>query len=98
MPEQKYDPIYELISERQDTALKRTLKNKEYVDLCNHQKSSEKSIENLYKKHLEKSEQIEIREHYEREIERRSYELNDIYLQGLRDAFKLLLFLSETDN
>lgn len=58
---------------------------------------TEEMVEEFYQR-FEKNEQITIRRHYEGETHRETFELKEVYLQGLRDCFKLCAFLNGTQS
>lgn len=82
-----------LITSRIDTALERVNRsNSEYIELCEQQEAGEKVVDNLLKK-LDKEEQAVIRQYYDKEIEKENYELEETYMQGMKDGICFLLGL-----
>ena len=82
-----------LIALRIDAALERVNRsNSEYIELCKQQEASEKVMDNLLKK-LDKEEQAVIRQYYDKEIEKENYELEESYMQGIKDGIRFLLGL-----
>lgn len=82
-----------LITSRIDAALERVNRsNSEYIELCKQQEASEKVVDNLLKK-LDKEEQAVIRQYYDKEIEKENYELEETYIQGVKDGIRFLLGL-----
>lgn len=81
-----------LIDSRLEIAWKRLDENTAYQEQCREQeKSGERAEELLHK--LTKEERITIRRHYEGETAKMSFELNEAYIQGLRDSVKILASL-----
>lgn len=91
------DALRSLIGAREDIALKRLGENQEYLRICKEQEHSEEVVEELYQQ-LEKSDRITIRRHYEGEIQKANFESKEAYLQGLRDCFKLFVFLGDFES
>lgn len=82
-----------LITSRIDAALERVnRKNSEYIELCQQQEKDEKIVDMLLKK-LDKEEQAVIRQYYDKEIEKENYELEESYMQGVKDGIWFLLGL-----
>lgn len=77
------------LTSRIEVALDQTDRNPQYKELCYKWESEEKDIELLLKK-MDKEERIMIRRHYEELIEKENYELEEVYLQGMRDCMQLL--------
>ena len=80
------------IDSRLEFALKRLDDNPAYQEQCRQQGESEEVAENILHK-LEKHERIAVRRHYEGETAKVCFELDEAYLQGLRDCVKLFAFL-----
>ena len=91
------EAIGSLILARQDWACTRLDENREYKFLREQQKQSEKMVEELYQC-FDKNEQRSIRRHYEGEILLENFRLDEVYIQGLRDGFELIAFLSGREN
>ena len=85
-----------LIVSREELALKRLAENPDYLEICEKQKQSEGIIEELYQQ-FEKSDRITIRRHYEGEVHKKNLEYKEVYLQGLRDCFRLFTFLGDEE-
>ena len=81
-----------LIDSRLEIAWKRLDENTAYQEQCRQQEKSGEAAEELLHK-LEKEERITIRRHYEGETAKTSFELNEAYIQGLRDSMRVLAFL-----
>lgn len=64
----------------------------EYVERCQQQKESQKTVDAILDK-LNKDDRLSVCRHYEGETARESLEIFKYYLQGLRDGIKLLMFL-----
>lgn len=84
--------FYGLIDQRQIYAMQRLRKNPKYTALMEQQEQGNERVEELLQQ-LEKVDRYTIRNHYEAETVRESYQLYEVYIQGLQDAFKLLKFL-----
>ena len=84
--------LREFIGSRQDIALNRLVDNTQYQEMCQRQGKTSADADNALEK-LEKEDRITIRRHYEGEMERTSFELDEVYLQGLRDSVKILALL-----
>ncbi|MEH2956932.1 DUF6809 family protein [Candidatus Merdisoma sp. JLR.KK006] len=82
-----------LITSRIDTALERVNRdNSEYIELCQQQEKDERIVDMLLKK-LDKEEQDIVRQYYDKEIEKENYELEETYMQGVKDGIWFLLGL-----
>lgn len=81
-----------VINARLEIALKGLRKNPKYIERCHQQEKSGELVEELLHQ-LEKDDRITIRRHYEGEIAKECDELNEAYVQGLRDCMKFLMFL-----
>lgn len=93
MNETTRDALRSLIDAREDFALKQLEKDPEYLSVCQEQEKTEKIVDELLMK-LEKPDRITIRRHYEGELNKTDYEIKAAYIQGLRDCFSLLDFLT----
>ena len=82
-----------LITSRIDAALERVNRdNSEYIELCQQQEKDERIVDMLLKK-LDKEEQDIVRQYYDKEIEKENYELEETYMQGVKDGIWFLLGL-----
>ncbi|MCL2697253.1 MAG: hypothetical protein FWE74_04125 [Oscillospiraceae bacterium] len=81
-----------LILERQEMAYKRAKKNPFYNEIRKNQLDNMEKVEKILKR-LKKDERLTVRRYYEREVEISSIEVDEIYIQGFRDAFGLLMLL-----
>ena len=82
-----------LITSRIDTALERVNRdNSEYIELCQQQQKAERLVDVLLKK-LDAEEQDIVRQYYDKEIEKENYELEETYMQGVKDGIWFLLGL-----
>jgi len=88
------EALNSLVGAREDIALTRIQENAEYSEVCKQQEQTEEMVEKIYQQ-LEKTDRIMICRHYEGEVHKTSFEINELYLQGLRDCFKLIAFLSD---
>lgn len=66
--------------------------NARNLEICEQQDKSEAEAEELLHK-LEKADRITIRRHYEGETAKSGIEIDEAYLQGLRDSVKILSLL-----
>ena len=80
------------ISSRVDLALERISRDPEYIELCGQQESSQETVDLLLEK-LGVENALAIRRHYEMETTRQSYEIDEAYLQGLKDGMQFLAWL-----
>ena len=90
------DALRSLIGSRVDIALERLEEKLEYLKICKKQEESGEIVEEFYQQ-FEKSDRITIRRHYESEVEKTNLEIKEVYLQGLRDCFKLFAFLGDEE-
>lgn len=81
---------------RIEIALLRLRNNPAYIKRCRQQEKSEEKVDKLLHK-LNKRERITIRRHYEGETVKQSFELDETYLQGMRDCVQILSFLNALD-
>lgn len=81
---------------RIENALTRLRSNPAYMERCHRQEKSEEKIGKLLQK-LKKHERITIHRHYEGEMVKQSFELDEVYLQGMRDCMQILSFLNALD-
>lgn len=82
-----------LITSRIDAALECVNRsNSEYIELCQQQEKDESIVDMLLKK-LDKEEQDIVRQYYDKEIEKENYELEETYMQGVKDGIWFLLGL-----
>lgn len=82
----------EFVTARIEVALQRLHNNPMYMERRSKQNASEEVVENLFQK-LNKEDRIAIRRHYEGETVRENFELDEAYLQGMRDCIQILSFL-----
>jgi hypothetical protein len=92
MPELEMREIKSLMAARQEIALTRLMGNIDYQDICHRQSETAKAVEEFYNDRFTTEERITIRRHYEGGIEKSHYETDEVYLQGFRDCFKLVIF------
>lgn len=93
MTEEEIRAIKSLIAEREEITYQHLKGNKQYQDICNRQKEVRKTIEELYSNRFTKEEQSAIENYYEGENEKRSIEIDEVYSHGLKDCFKLVIYL-----
>ena len=82
----------DFISSRVEVALERVSRNTKYQVLKEYQEKSEEEVDRLLER-LEEDERRTIRRHYERDTTVVNYELEEAYLQGLKDGINFLLWL-----
>lgn len=81
-----------VIGSRIEIALKRLKETSHFQVMLKKQSETEAMVEELLQK-LEKEERITIRRHFEKKVEKEGEELNEAYIQGLKDCIQLLLLL-----
>lgn len=86
----------EFIIARIEIALLRLRNNPAYMGRCRQQDKSEGKVERLLHK-LNKDERITIRRHFEGQTVKQNFELNETYLQGMRDNIQILSFFNIFD-
>lgn len=82
----------DFISSRVEAALERVSRNPEYQELKEYQEKSEEEVDKFLEK-LGEGERRTVQRHYERETTIVNYELEETYLQGLKDGINFLLWL-----
>lgn len=85
-----------LVNMRDEIAFKRLKENTRYLEICAQQEKTEIMVEELLHC-FEKDDRIFIRRHYEGETAKQGFELEAVYLQGMRDSAKVLAFLGMID-
>ena len=85
-----------LMGAREETAFRHLEYDTDYQEICKQQKKSEEIVEELYQQ-FEKPDRLTIRRHYEGEIYKTSFQIKEAYIQGLRDCFSLVHFLSGSE-
>ena len=81
---------------RTELALLRLRNNPAYIERGRQQEKGEEKVDKLLHK-LNKRERNAIRRHYEGETIKQSFELDETYLQGMRDCIQILSFLNALD-
>lgn len=84
--------LREFVSGRLAIMFDRLKDNTRYLEVCEQQHKSEKFADELLHK-LEKDDRITIHRHYEGEVIKTGIEIDEAYLQGLRDSVKILSLL-----
>ena len=97
MTETTSEAFYSFVNERQEYACTRLRKDADYNRLCERQKQSEEIVEELYQ-HFDEDEYLSIVQHYEGETDLENCRLDAVYIQGLRDCFELITFLSDEED
>lgn len=82
-------PYQNLIMNRIEAGLQRLQNNPAYKERCYQQKMSEEAVDGLLLK-LDEEERDTIRHHYEGETVKQNFELDETYLQGMRDCVQIL--------
>lgn len=78
------------ISSRIELALERiSRKNPEYIKLCEQQDKSQETVDALLEK-LGEKDVMTVRRHYEMETMRQSFEIDEAYMQGVKDGIQFL--------
>lgn len=80
------------INMREEIAMDRLKNNLQYLELYVQQEKTENMVEELFQR-FEREERIAIHRHYEGETRKHGFEVDEVYLQGLRDSIKFLAFL-----
>jgi hypothetical protein len=73
------------INMREEIAINRFKNNLQYLELYAQQEKTENMVEELFQR-FEREERIAIHRHYEGEIIKHGFEVDEVYLQGLRTA------------
>ena len=81
------------ISSRVELALESISRNPEYIELCRQQDKEQEIVDSLLEK-LGDENALMIRRHYEMENMRQSYEIDEAYMQGIKDAIRFLSSLN----
>lgn len=87
------EALRSLITARKEIAYNRIKEDPAYSEVCRQQNESEKTVEALYRR-FDKAEQTAIRDHYEGEVHKTNFELDEVYRQGLYDCFRLIGILN----
>ncbi len=82
----------EFISSRVELALERVSRKAKYMGLCRKQRENEETVRVLLDK-LDKGERVIIQRYYEGETAKEGYELDEAYIQGLKDGIRFLLWI-----
>lgn len=82
----------EFISSRVELALERVSRKAKYMELCRKQREHEVTVGALLDK-LDKGERIIIQRYYEGETAKEGYELDEAYIQGVKDGIRFLIWL-----
>ena len=96
MTDSEHKALRQIIFDRLHVIYKQLKYDVQYQEVCEQQRKSEAEAEALLHK-LEKSERITIRNHYEGEVNKANIELEEAYIQGLRDCVQALIFLGVLD-
>lgn len=92
MTESERKSLMTLICEREEIAYKRLKGNLQYQEICQRQEETEKVVEELYYNRFTQEERTTIRRHYEGNNEKDFHEINEVYVQGFKDCFRLVIF------
>ncbi len=84
-----WKPYQNLIMNRIEVGLQRLRNNPAYKERCYQQKTSGEAVDRLLLK-LDEEERDAIRHHYEGETVKQNFELDETYLQGMRDCVHFL--------
>ena len=85
-----------IIGIREDSALNRLKHNPEYLKLCEQQEKTESIVKEMLHSFSEEDLNFLYR-YYDGETEKQCFELNAVYLQGMRDSAKILAMLGILD-
>lgn len=84
-----WKPYQNFIMNRIEVGLQRLRNNPAYLDRCHKQNMSGEAVDMLLLK-LDEEERDTIRHHYEGETVKQNFELDETYLQGMRDCVQIL--------
>lgn len=84
------------INMREEIAMNRLKNNLQYLEVYAQQEKTENMVEELFQR-FERDERISIHRHYEGETRKHGFEMDEVYLQGLRDSIKFLVFIGAFD-
>ena len=93
MTDNERKSIRSIMFERQELAFERIKNKPSYLEVCQRQRQAEEIVEKMYHERFTQEERIIIRRHYEGEVEKIGMEENEVYFQGLRDCFQLIVYL-----
>lgn len=93
MMEMKPSGYKDFVITRVEAALLFLHNNTAYRERCCQQERSENKVEKILRK-LNKHDRTAIHRHYEGETIKESFELDQTYLQGMQDCFKILSLLN----
>lgn len=77
------------IASRIEIALERISRNQEYIKLCEQQDDNQENVESLLEK-LGVENALTVKRYYEMENMRQSYEIDEAYMQGVRDGLQFI--------
>ena len=89
----EWQSLMSLFTEREEVDYKRLKNNFRYLELCDRQKPTEEAVEEMYQEKFSKEEQIGTCRHYEGETEKYSMKTQEVYIQGMRDCFNIIVRL-----
>ena len=81
-----------LIASRIEISLERVGKEPEYKELCRQQAISEKRLNEVLTR-FSKEDQNVLHQYYDQSIEKENYELEETYIQGVKDGIQFLFGL-----
>lgn len=88
------DALNNLLTSRIDYAFDRVAEKIEYLTACKQQGKIKDEIDKLFKRFSE-DEQTVIQQFEEGKTQKGTFEIQEVYLQGLRDGFKIIAFLGD---
>ncbi len=92
MTESESKALRQFIFSRLNIMYERLEDDARYQDACKQQRKREAEADAVLHK-LEKPERITVRRHFESEVAKTGIELEEAYIQGLRDSVRALAFL-----
>lgn len=96
MEERGIKILRDFMWERIDLALEKSKQNLRYIERCTQQVESKKLADAVLEK-MEKEDRITIRRLYEDETAKNAIEMEEIYIQGLKDCAKLFSVLGVSE-
>lgn len=92
MTNEEREMLKTLINMREEIAMNRLKNNLQYLEVYVQQEKTENIVKELFQR-FERDERISIHRHYEGETRKHGFEIDEVYLQGLKDSIKFFAFL-----
>lgn len=86
--------LFSIITSRIDMALDRVSENTEYLEVCKRQGKAKNEIDRLFER-FDMEEKAVILNYDEGETYKETFEIREVYQQGMRDCFKILAILCD---